>query len=772
MEIVTDESVLILTPTGRDAATTGAVLAEDGIHVVICDDMEALCARLLETPAATVIAEEALGPTDLEQLAATLAQQPAWSDIPFIILATNGRGSLESRLLLAELGAITNATVLERPLRRSTMVSAVKAALRSRRRQYELRDRLIERERMERRLEETMHQQKRIAETLQRCLLEAPPPDAFPNLDVGTQYVPAGNEALVGGDFFDVFGLDDSVALVVGDVVGKGLTAAAQMAEIKFALRAIVRQTPNPARALTQLNRYVMSSEQIARREDPMLVAVLLAIVDMRTGEMSVAAAGAEPPLLVRRGCDAEAIRANGIPIGASDKASYVNAELTMERDDLLVMTTDGITEARRGREFFGSERFMEVSAGIGSSLTASEAGAMIIAKTREFAGEYFRDDVCVLTAKWVGEEAFTGPSFGKSDFLALAGNSRNRSRANETFLARLAARARSSADPDTVLWETVSSLGSFIGVSACYFADIDQATGVATVEKCFTRDKNDMTGAHQLQHFGHLVLQELAAGRTVLVDDTLRDPRTSAFFDQSFARFDLRSFISVPMVKAGELSAVFTVHDSDARHWTGSELDLVEQVAAQTWLVWDNARLVRVARQNVVRQRAFLRDVLMSVTEGRLRLCESEDQLPPRPDRFLGPLPVSLTGGLAQVRHATAAACRIVGMSDDRRYDLETAVSEAAMNAAVHAGGGVGEVFITPEGAVQIRIVDHGAGIADENLPKATLARGFSTTSTLGHGLKMMLQTADRTFLMTGVSGTTVVLEQDPAPRSLEVVW
>ena len=60
------------------------------------------------------------------------------------------------------------------------------------------------------------------------------------------------------------------------------------------------------------------------------------------------------------------------------------------------------------------------------------------------------------------------------------------------------------------------------------------------------------------------------------------------------------------------------------------------------------------------------------------------------------------------------------------------------------------------------MRVEDQGGGIAVENLPRATLSRGFSTKATLGHGLKMMIETADRLYLLTGPSGTTVVLEQE----------
>ncbi len=84
-------------------------------------------------------------------------------------------------------------------------------------------------------------------------------------------------------------------------------------------------------------------------------------------------------------------------------------------------------------------------------------------------------------------------------------------------------------------------------------------------------------------------------------------------------------------------------------------------------------------------------------------------------------------------------------------------------MNAAVHAGEGTGLVFVDAQSdMVQVRVTDRGSGISLENLPHATLQKGFTTAGTLGHGMKMMLQTADRVYLLTGPSGTTVVIEQE----------
>lgn len=159
-------------------------------------------------------------------------------------------------------------------------------------------------------------------------------------------------------------------------------------------------------------------------------------------------------------------------------------------------------------------------------------------------------------------------------------------------------------------------------------------------------------------------------------------------------------------------------------------------------------------------RQKGIMRDVLASVTEGRLRLCESESDLPP-PLPALGD-PIMLTReSLSAARRRAADGAGAAGMNRDRLNDLLTAVGEATMNAVIHAGGGTVTIGADRDtGRVQVRITDTGKGIEISRLPQAALVRGYTTAGTLGHGLKLMLQTSDHLWLRTGPQGTTVVLE------------
>jgi len=170
--------------------------------------------------------------------------------------------------------------------------------------------------------------------------------------------------------------------------------------------------------------------------------------------------------------------------------------------------------------------------------------------------------------------------------------------------------------------------------------------------------------------------------------------------------------------------------------------------------------RDITAQRTAAALQRAFLRDVLASVTEGHLILCDTSADLPAPLLPAHGPIALSRTGGLAALRHQ--AVDLAAGMKEERRHDLVTAVSEAGMNAVTH-GGGLGKAWVAASetGRVQVRVEDEGHGISLEHLPKATLARGYSTKASLGHGFKMMQQ-VDRVYVLTGPTGTTVVLEQD----------
>lgn len=138
------ERVLILAPIGRDAALSGAMLREAGFDAEVCDTMERLAGAVSDEAGALLVAEEALTPDALKVLVDTLDHQPAWSDIPLIVLA-GGEFTASSLRPLNVLGPIRNVMILERPVRRLILTRTVAIALRGRRRQLELRAYIEER---------------------------------------------------------------------------------------------------------------------------------------------------------------------------------------------------------------------------------------------------------------------------------------------------------------------------------------------------------------------------------------------------------------------------------------------------------------------------------------------------------------------------------------------------------------------------------------------------------------------------------------------------
>ena len=351
---------------------------------------------------AALITNEALTPPALKRLTETLAAQPPWSDLPLVILTTGGPGAAGGRRRMEALSALGNATLLERPLRVPTLVSVVRVALAARRRQYELREHLAERERLQRALLAEYEKQHHIAETLQRSLLSIPAPDAFPGLSVVPFYQAARDEADIGGDFFDAFALNgERVALVVGDVSGKGLDAASRTSEVKYALRAFLREDASPAEALDRVNDFLLDTQSLDGQSLSSFVCVALGVLELETGALRIASAGAEAPLVLRADGGVESTAGNGPPLGVTATADYEERPIRLGAGDTVLFVTDGVTEARRGRDFFGYEGFMEAARRAAALGELEALGGAIIREAAQFAGGKLGDDVCLLLARY-----------------------------------------------------------------------------------------------------------------------------------------------------------------------------------------------------------------------------------------------------------------------------------------------------------------------------------------------------------------------------------
>lgn len=139
------ERVLLIAPTARDGELTRHILQKAGLACTVCHDLNAMCAELAGGAALVLLPEEQILSPTLTLLTDALAGQPAWSDLPIVVMTKRGA---ESQVLSSALGQLGNVLLIDRPLRIKTLLSAVHTSLSARRRQYQLRDQLEESRRL------------------------------------------------------------------------------------------------------------------------------------------------------------------------------------------------------------------------------------------------------------------------------------------------------------------------------------------------------------------------------------------------------------------------------------------------------------------------------------------------------------------------------------------------------------------------------------------------------------------------------------------------
>jgi PAS domain S-box-containing protein len=232
-----------------------------------------------------------------------------------------------------------------------------------------------------------------VAQTLQASLLPAALPD-IPGATVAAEYVAAGEGMDVGGDFYDVFALDDGAwVLVIGDVLGKGAEAAAVTALARYTVRAVAGRSSSPATTLAALN-----DEMLRQNPDRRFVTAVLARLEPRTdggARLVVASGGHPPPVLLRAGGEAEVVPCPGTLLGVEADARSFDREIELAPGDTLVLYTDGVTEARRDRPLTPED--------LGAALRASARdGAAAVAREVVHLAEVggagaLRDDLAVL---------------------------------------------------------------------------------------------------------------------------------------------------------------------------------------------------------------------------------------------------------------------------------------------------------------------------------------------------------------------------------------
>jgi phosphoserine phosphatase RsbU/P len=230
-----------------------------------------------------------------------------------------------------------------------------------------------------------------LAKTLQQTLIPPVPPHV-PGLDVAAAYRPAGAGAEIGGDFYEVFQLrEDDWFTVLGDVCGKGPDAAVITALLRYAVRAAAVASSDPAAALRITNDLLLAHET-----DRFCTALLVQLVRLDGAwRAAVCAAGHPLPVLVPARGDARVVGEPGSLLGVLSSLSLPGTVVELAPGDRLLLYTDGVTEARRGREEYGEERLLaranQAAPGAASLVT------MVLDDVLAFQHGVPRDDIALL---------------------------------------------------------------------------------------------------------------------------------------------------------------------------------------------------------------------------------------------------------------------------------------------------------------------------------------------------------------------------------------
>jgi sigma-B regulation protein RsbU (phosphoserine phosphatase) len=207
----------------------------------------------------------------------------------------------------------------------------------------------------------------------------------------------------VGGDFYDFFFVDPSVLCVcVGDVSGKGVPSALFAAVTKTLIKSLAKTTPSPAAVLTQVN-----GELAEGNDSCMFVTVFLALLNVETGGLVYCNAGHNPPMIRRTGGGVDILdQRHGPVVAAMDGLAYGEDREVLAPGDLLLLFTDGVTEALNpDQELFSDPRLADLLRA-GQGLDATGAVETTLAAVRTFeAGTEQADDITLLSVKYLGAQ-------------------------------------------------------------------------------------------------------------------------------------------------------------------------------------------------------------------------------------------------------------------------------------------------------------------------------------------------------------------------------
>jgi PAS domain S-box-containing protein len=168
-----------------------------------------------------------------------------------------------------------------------------------------------------------------------------------------------------------------------------------------------------------------------------------------------------------------------------------------------------------------------------------------------------------------------------------------------QQFLIELNDAIRALRDSEEIMWQVVSATGQHFNVTRCTYGEIDATQEYVIVDRDYCNGVISVAGSHQMNSFGPTLIAELKQGKTIVVNDVDRDPRTAGSGAAAFDAIQTKSLLCVPLVKEGRFVALFVLHHIAPRQWTEDDVELMERIVTKTWLAVERSRAEAELRES-----------------------------------------------------------------------------------------------------------------------------------------------------------------------------
>ncbi len=231
--------------------------------------------------------------------------------------------------------------------------------------------------------------QRHIADILQESLLTMP--ERVEGITFGYLYRSASEAARIGGDFYDLFEIEHGkIGIIIGDVSGKGIEAAALTAIVRNTIKAHAFEGGTPALIMAKTN------DMLVKTSPPnIFMTAFFGVLELDTGKLTYCCAG-HPPAMIKRGSFVQLLTKNSPMIGGFPRMHYRSGKANLKKGDILLLYTDGIIEARDNGEFFGEQRLVNLLKD-SKPMPAKEVPGVLFDRVMEFTDGELSDDVAIL---------------------------------------------------------------------------------------------------------------------------------------------------------------------------------------------------------------------------------------------------------------------------------------------------------------------------------------------------------------------------------------